>query len=235
MKKIIYLSGPSGIAKTKIKDKLENLAPVLGFHFERVIITTSRAIRPNECEGDPWYFSPKVEIEKRALSDPDNYLCIEVRKGEVQGLDLKNEIIEKLKQVDILWCEIHTKWRKRIESWIREYLPEVSFYKIFISPLSEIEILERIREGDKGWPEVIETEMLKRLMLRREAGLDNSSDEKLEQRARGSIEQYGERDEYDCIIVNPQGEESGEWGTEKEFPVGEAARVFNQILAIYKE
>ena len=106
MKRVIFVSGPSGISKTRIKEKLENLAPALGILFERVIAFTSRKMRQNEREGDPWFFRTSGQIEKMNA--------------------------------------------------------------------------------------------------------------------------------YDCVIVNHQGEESVEWGAPREFPTGEAARVFEQVLRVYR-
>jgi guanylate kinase len=104
MSKIIYISGPSGTAKTKVKEKFECLATTLGFRFERVIVTTSREIRPNESQGNPWYFRSAAEINANHEKDPERYLKVEVRKGEFQGLDAETELKQKLETGDVLWC-----------------------------------------------------------------------------------------------------------------------------------
>jgi hypothetical protein len=70
------------------------------------------------------------------------------------------------------------------------------------------------------------------MQLRRDAGLDNTSPEKLLERARKAPKVFAERNTYDCIVVNHQGEESSEWGHSTEFPIGEAARVFGQFIEI---
>ena len=56
MSKIIFVTGPSGMAKTKVKEKFENLAKPLGIQFQRVIATVSRDMRPNENQGRSMVF-----------------------------------------------------------------------------------------------------------------------------------------------------------------------------------
>jgi hypothetical protein len=105
--------------------------------------------------------------------------------------------------------------------------------KVFIAPLTESEIFSRMAERRITWEKVIEEEMLRRLLARRAANLDNATLEKLQERAQNAIYQYALRKQFDCVIVNHQGEESLEWGSESEFPTGEAARVLEQFLRIY--
>jgi protein-L-isoaspartate O-methyltransferase len=93
--------------------------------------------------------------------------------------------------------------------------------------------MERMAAERITWEEVIEAEVLSRLVARRAANLDNATLEKLQERAQDAGRQYGLRKQYDCIIVNHQGEESPEWGAPTEFPTGEAARVLQQFLRIY--
>lgn len=234
MSHIIFISGPSGMGKTKIKDKLENLEKVLNINFERVIITTSRSMRPGESQGNPWYFKSADDIEKLYKSDPQNYLKVEIRRGEPQGLDTDTEIVKKLSKSNVLWCELHITWLDIIENWININIPKVKITKVFFAPLSKKELIERSKKENLSWDKIIEAEMTKRLIARRDAGLDNISDDKLKKRAFNAIEEYSSLDKYDCIIINHQGEESQEWGDKKEFPTGEASRVFTQFLNIYK-
>ena len=234
MKKIVYVSGPSGMAKTKVKEKFERLAPVLGIRFERVIVTMSREMRPGESQGDPWYFKSITEIESNHRNNPERYLKVEARIGEWQGLDTETELKNKLETTDILWCELHTKWLEEIEKWLRSHTPGTPIIKVFVAPLTEAEVLARIAEEKTNWEKVIEEEVLRRLICRRVANLDNSSFQKLQERAHDAIRVYALRSQFDCVIVNHQGEESAEWGSGSEFPTGEAARVLEQFLRIYK-
>ena len=69
MSRIIYISGPSGTAKTKVKDKFESLAKPLSIQFERAIVTMSRDMRSDESQGNLWYFKPLEEIKDASKLD----------------------------------------------------------------------------------------------------------------------------------------------------------------------
>ncbi len=222
------------MAKTKVKEKFERLAATLGFRFERVIVTTSREIRPNESQGNPWYFKSAAEINANHEKDPGHYLTVEVRKGEFQGLDAGTEFKQKLETGGVLWCELQIRWFENIEKWLKKHVPGITIVKVFVAPLTESEVLARAAEKHTTWEKIIEEEVLRRLLARRAANLDNASFQKLHERAEDAVRQYALRHRYDCIIVNHQGEESLEWGTDSEFPTGEAARVLEQFLSIYK-
>ncbi|MBI2439366.1 MAG: guanylate kinase [Candidatus Moranbacteria bacterium] len=60
MKNIFILSGPSGAGEDSIIDGLEKILPL-----ERVVTTTSRAMRPGEKNGHPYYFIDKTSFEKK--------------------------------------------------------------------------------------------------------------------------------------------------------------------------
>ncbi|PIR95197.1 guanylate kinase, partial [Candidatus Falkowbacteria bacterium CG10_big_fil_rev_8_21_14_0_10_37_6] len=51
MQKIFIISGPSGAGEDSVIDGLKKLLPI-----ERVITTTTRAMRKNESQGNPYYF-----------------------------------------------------------------------------------------------------------------------------------------------------------------------------------
>jgi guanylate kinase len=234
MGKIIYISGPSGMAKTIVKQKMERLANPLGIRFERAIVTMSRSMRPQESQGDPWYFKSLPEIEANHKSNPERYLKVEARSEEWQGLDAETELKDKLETAGVLWCELHIKWLEEIEKWLKRHVPDTKIIKVFIAPLSETEVLARMADEGTTWEKVIEAEILHRLIARRAANLDNASLKKLQERAQDAVQQYALSRQFDCVIVNHQGEESAEWGAVSEFPTGEAARVLEQFLRVYK-
>jgi len=234
MSRVIYVSGPSGMAKTKVKEKLERLAMPLGIRFQRVIVVTSRDMRPGETQGNPWYFKSAADIDSDRDKDPARYLRVEIRKGEPQGLDAQTEFRDKLTHAGVLWCELHVTWFKEIERWLAANMPDIAITKVFFAPLSEAEVLHRMAQEGRTCDEVITAEMLRRLVARRDANLDNAAIEKLQKRAQDAAQEYAARGDYDCIVVNHQGEESSEWGAPAEFPTGEAARVLQQFSQVYK-
>jgi arsenate reductase-like glutaredoxin family protein len=129
---------------------------------------------------------------------------------------------------------LQIRWFEKIKKWLKEHVPGVTIVKVFVAPLTESEVFTRAAEKHTTWEKIIEEEVFRRLLARRAANLDNASFEKLQERAEDAVRQYALRHQYDCIIVNHQGEESTEWGTGSEFPTGEAARVLEQFLCIYK-
>ena len=52
MIELIFETGPSGMAETRIKEKMEGFARPMGIKFDRVIATMSRTMRPNENQGN---------------------------------------------------------------------------------------------------------------------------------------------------------------------------------------
>jgi guanylate kinase len=57
--KLFILSGPSGAGEDSIIEKLSALLPI-----ERVVTTTTRAMRVNESQGHPYYFVSKEVFEQ---------------------------------------------------------------------------------------------------------------------------------------------------------------------------
>jgi len=56
---VFILSGPSGAGEDSVIKGLEAFMPI-----ERVITTTTRAMRSGECQGNPYYFVSKTEFEE---------------------------------------------------------------------------------------------------------------------------------------------------------------------------
>jgi guanylate kinase len=240
MSKIIFISGPSAMAKSSIKSKLEFLAPSLNINFQRVIISTSRDMRDNESPGNPWWFISREKIFEAAKKSPNTYLITEITGGDTQGLDTIIEIKNKLNDNGILWCELDVNWREMIIQWLNKNMTDdiqsgkLKIVKVFFAPLSYHELNSRCIKSGKSWENEIRIEMLSRMLSRRDAGLDNASDDKIQSRAQKAAAVYSQRNDYDCIIINHQGEESPEWGDTIEFPTGEAAIVLNQFITICK-
>lgn len=232
--KAIFFSGPSGMAKTTIIGKLLQLAPVLDLSIERTVLTTPRKMRAGESQGHPWYFESLQKMEEKQRQNPQHYLLQEIRPGEVQGLDAGHEIKSKALKADILWCELNSSWLRPVEKWVHDHMPELPLLKVFIAPLSQKELERQSREQNCSWRDVLRQEMLKRLYARRRAGLDNMSDDTLLMRADHAVTEYEQRNKFDCIVINGQGEESPQWGEKNEFPTAEAAVVLNQIIALLK-
>jgi len=60
MTKIFVISGLSGAGKDSVVDGLKEA----GMNYTRVITTTTRSMRSNETQGNPYHFISKDEFEK---------------------------------------------------------------------------------------------------------------------------------------------------------------------------
>lgn len=63
-KNIFILSGPSGVGEDSVIDGLEKRFPI-----ERVITTTTRAMRKGDADGHPYYFITKEAFEQSILDE----------------------------------------------------------------------------------------------------------------------------------------------------------------------
>ena len=61
---LIIISGPSGAGEDSIIEGLARLMPL-----ERVVTTTTRAQRPGDSDGSPYYFISKKEFEHRIAEE----------------------------------------------------------------------------------------------------------------------------------------------------------------------
>lgn len=144
-KNLFIISGPSGVGEDSVIDGLEKRFPI-----ERVITTTSRALRPGDSEGHPYYFISRDDFQK----------------GIVDG-----KFFEWAKQYnDNLYGVTHEEIRRVIESgrvgiWKIDYQGVVTAQKLFpgivaIMLTAPLEILEaRIRRRDSATEEFIKERM----------------------------------------------------------------------------
>lgn len=61
---VVIISGPSGAGEDSVIDGLKKFATV-----NRIVTTTTRAMRPGESEGNPYYFVSKEEFERKIAND----------------------------------------------------------------------------------------------------------------------------------------------------------------------
>ena len=62
--KIFIISGPSGAGEDSIIKGLTDF-----FEIERIVTTTTRAMRPGESEGSPYYFVSREEFQEKIKND----------------------------------------------------------------------------------------------------------------------------------------------------------------------
>src|SRR3990167_5184728 len=81
---LLVLTGPSGAGKDSVMAKLHQKYP----QINRVITTTTRTMRPNESEGNPYQFITRDEFEQRRLNNLF-FEWVEFR-GELYGTEKKS-------------------------------------------------------------------------------------------------------------------------------------------------
>jgi guanylate kinase len=94
MKNVFIISGPAGSGKDTIIERLAGSLP-----FERVITTTTRAARPGETDGNPYYFVSREQFEKSVTEDRfiehsvnENDECYGVTKEELDRVSRSGHI-----------------------------------------------------------------------------------------------------------------------------------------------
>ncbi len=146
MKNVFIISGAAGSGKDSIIDGLRSILPI-----ERVITTTTRPMRPDEREGEPYYFVSPEAFEMMVIAGDfaeysvnENGALYGVTKAELERIQTTSGIA--------LW---RIDWKGVIT--IKKLYPEIP--AIYIS--APIEILEaRLRARDNGKDEIYFQERL---------------------------------------------------------------------------
>lgn len=139
MKNVFIISGPAGSGKDTIIDSLQSKLST-----NRIITTTTRAIRPEEHEGAPYYFLSRADF-KQSIERGEFVEHSTNENGELYGVTIY-EFERVTKQGGIVIWRVD--WKGVIA--IKKLYPEI--VAIFIS--SPIEILEsRLRARDTNQTE----------------------------------------------------------------------------------
>jgi guanylate kinase len=135
--KLFILSGPSGSGQDSIIEGLRS-----HFEIERVITTTTRAMRPGESQGQPYYFISAEEFQQK------------IKAGEF--VEYAQEYNDHFYGVTKSELERVTNSGK-VGIWKIEYKGVIAVKKMFpgiiaiLSNAPSLAVLEkRIRERDKG-------------------------------------------------------------------------------------
>lgn len=144
--KIFIISGPSGAGEDSIIEGLKKY-----FEIERVITTTTRAMRPGESQGNPYYFIDREEFIKRR--DNNEFVeWAEQYNGNLYGV--AKEEIERVKTSGKVgtW---KIEWKGVITA--KKLFPEIK--SIFVT-VTDLKILEdRIRRRDGVTEEYVRERM----------------------------------------------------------------------------
>lgn len=143
---IFIISGPSGAGEDSIINGLEKKFPI-----ERTVTTTTRAMRPGESQGRPYYFIPQDEFEKK-LAERNFAEHAQQYNGNLYGVTKEElERVQNSGKIGIWKIEY-----KGVMT-VKQAYPEI--IAIFVNAPT-LEILEsRIRRRDKVSDEYIQERM----------------------------------------------------------------------------
>ena len=143
---IFIISGPSGAGEDSIICGLEKKFPI-----ERIVTTTTRAMRSGESQGNPYYFIPQEEFERK-LAEGNFAEHAQQYNGNLYGVAKEElERVQKSGKVGIWKIEY-----KGVMT-VKKVYPEIK--AIFVNAPS-LEILEnRIRRRDNVSDEYIKERM----------------------------------------------------------------------------
>jgi guanylate kinase len=233
--RLVTLSGPSGVGKGALTHKLRQLAPRLGLSYGRTILYTSRPRRSGEVDGRDAHFRTREEI----VGLPDGrFVKANVHPtGDgnsllVQALDLE-EVARLLDEHRVALAEVYYTFVPRLVDFAREHNPGIELIRVFLAPLSDCEIAARARITGQSPDEVVYAEMRCRLTARRALGLSDETDEELEVRARGCVEELRFAGDAEVTLINHNGEDSPLWRRDDPYamPEGEAREVFDRFVS----
>lgn len=146
-KNIFIISGPAGAGKSGIEKRLSEI-----FGAKKIITTSTRAMRPGESEGFPYYFVSKEEFQKKintgefiewAHEQNDNYYG-----------STKTEIKRAFKSSGIFLWEI--EYQGVINA--KKLYPNIIAIMIN-APLESLERRIRERDGARATPEYLANRM----------------------------------------------------------------------------
>jgi guanylate kinase len=140
---LLILTGPTGSGKDTMLTKIQEADPT----SVRIITTTSRPMRENESQGNPYHFVSREEFEQK-IGEHELFEWVEFR-GEYMGTQRKTLEEALAKGVNVIW-RIDTKGVKNIKDKVRAMTDRV----VFIFLMSPVEVLkERVRrdEGEEGF------------------------------------------------------------------------------------
>lgn len=137
---LLILTGPTGAGKDTLFAKLQKDNPGM----IRVVTTTSRNKRPNESEGNPYYFISRDQFEEM-ISQGAFFEWVEFR-GELYGTQKKTLEEALVHGRDVIW-HIDAKGVKNIKEKVKQMYSHSVF--IFLTAPS-IEALEQRVHKDEG-------------------------------------------------------------------------------------
>ncbi|MDD3629980.1 MAG: hypothetical protein PHF55_02995 [Bacteroidales bacterium] len=225
MNKLLIISGPSGVGKSPLLKAFNKLYPNIAKNYKKLILYNSRSARPNEVDGDDYYFRTKDHLN--SLRTNKNYLVFDVR-DDIQALDI-NELLNNLHKNNLIFEGNPFVGSELIKS---NLLRDVEKLSLFISPLSLDEILFFKNNENIILSELI-TDIMRRKLLKRaqkQKGILSIKDlENIETRAKSAYEELKLSINFDFVVPNHDGEDSDHWDT-FYYPIGDARKTLMALV-----
>jgi hypothetical protein len=194
-----------------------------------VVRYTSRPPRPEEIEGEDYYFRSREFIE----SLPEKDFLVGPVRNMLQAFDLK-QLEQDLKSHDLVLIEIYPElWPallKRLEKRMKKKLTTAS---VFMTAVDPVEIEKLGDEEEKAG--FIISEVYKMLLFR-----DKDTLEDIKIRAHAAAREVMEalgpenRKMYEKIIFSaPEGPDRQDDWTREAFPAGQARKAIEEFREFY--
>ena len=229
MRRFVILSGPSCVGKGPLYHALRKFYPDLAGRLQQVVLYNSRDPRPGELEGVDYYFRPQAEIDE--LAKKPGFTSAIVR-GDLQAIEIAS--IQKILDQD---KDAFFEGNPFIPAKLSESdaLVGIPTLKIFLSPLSQEEILfltdpAQRTDLEKLLPEVMRRKLLRRTK-RQKINLSLEDLENIEKRVASAIVELREAWKFDYVIPNHDGEDSEHWDA-FYYPIGDARKTLLAFAAL---
>ena len=229
MSRFVILSGPSCVGKGPLYSALRKFYPDLAGRLKQVVLYNSRDPRPGEQEGVDYYFRSRAKIEE--LAKKSGFTSAIVR-GDLQAIEAAS-IQAILDQGHDAFFEgnpfIPAKLRELSE------LQEIQTLRVFLSPLSQDEILflkdpQQRTNLEKLLPDIMRRKLLRRTK-RQKINLALKDLENIEKRVASAIVELREGWKFDYVIPNHDGEDSEHWDA-FYYPIGDARKALLAFAAL---
>jgi len=139
---LFVVTGPSGAGKDSVIAK----AREMGLEFGTITTTSTRAMRPGEAEGNPYYFLTRAEFEEKIARGEM------IEWAEVYGFlygSTREEIEQKLKKTPVVILKVDPQGARTFKKLIPETVT------IFIQPPSFEFLEKRLVNRASDSPDVI--------------------------------------------------------------------------------
>ena len=231
MSRFVMLSGPSCVGKGPLYNALRKFYPDLADRLEQIVLYNSRDPRPGEREGVDYYFRPREEIEQLA-SKPG--ITSAIVRGDLQAVEVAG-ITSILNRDKDAFFEGNPFIPAELSE--SKELQDIPTLKVFLSPLSQEEILffknpQQRTRLEKLLPDIMHRKLLRRTK-RQKTILSLKDLENIEKRVASAIVELREAWKFDYVIPTHDGEDSEHWDA-FYYPIGDARKALLAFAALLK-